>query len=58
MKRWRVDDNREIAFAEPNGDWVSWEDMLKEVRKFIDDLGGIGDHVSDADIENYFGRQE
>ncbi len=56
MKRWRV--KGDIAFPIEDGTkewtWVKYEDMLKEVRRFIDDLGGIGDHITDKDIEDYF----
>jgi hypothetical protein len=43
-----------VMWEDEEGIWVKYEDMLKEVRRFVDDIGGLGDHISDEDIKEYF----
>lgn len=43
-----------VMMIEENGKWVKYEDMIHEVRHLLRDIGGVGDNVTDKDLENYF----
>lgn len=46
--------NEGIMTPTAKGDWVKYADMIEEVRNLLDDLGGVGDHVTNKDLETYF----
>ncbi len=46
--------NEGIMTPTAKGDWVKYVDMIEEVRNLLDDLGGVGDHVTNKDLEAYF----
>lgn len=41
-----------------DGAYVLYEDMLKEIRNFINELGWKTHQVTDEEIEKYFGGEE
>ncbi len=42
FQRWRVNDNDEIAFADPEGDWVKYSDV-KHLETTIEDGSPVDD---------------
>lgn len=36
LQRWYVNDNKEIAFADKDGDWVKWTDVEPLLKAYLE----------------------